>query len=126
PTPTPKPAPPPVIKYPIEDLDIPSKSDMMPRPKLHFITDASSALASKSITSELNESATHALLETWVFLNVYCEPFMLDSFTMDDYLDAILFRFDDVDCELFVEIHCSLLKGLVGEGENGKVEITLP
>ncbi len=67
------------------------------------------------------------LLETWDTLNVYCEVFQLDSFTFDDFVEAMQFSSEDVDCELFVEIHCAALKMLVSsEAEGGKVHIQLP
>ncbi|KAF8455383.1 ATP-utilizing chromatin assembly and remodelling N-terminal-domain-containing protein [Terfezia claveryi] len=126
PAPVPKPPPPPVIKYPIEDLQIPPKPDAPKRPSMHFLSEPMALGPSNSDTAKFEEHITHYLLETWVYLNIYCEPFLLDSFTFDDYVDAIQFSTEDIDCELFVEVHCALLKSLVGEGDNGRVEISLP
>ncbi|KAF8466619.1 hypothetical protein BDZ91DRAFT_815431 [Kalaharituber pfeilii] len=123
PVPVPKPPPPPVIRYPIEDLQVPPKSDAPQRPRLHFVTHSSQP---SSNAIRFDDEIVHFLLETWVFLNIYCEPFLLDSFTFDDYVDAIQFSHEEVDCELFVDIHCALLKSFVGEGDNGRVEISLP
>lgn len=126
PAPVPKPPPPPVIRYPIEDLQIPSKPDGPKRPQFHILSRDTSSGSFSTGTVEFDENIVHFLLETWVFLNIYCEPFLLDSFTFDDYIDAIQFSTEDVDCGLFVEVHCTLLKSLVGEGDNGRLEITLP
>ena len=68
------------------------------------------------------------LLETWNTLNVYCEVFQLDSFTFDDFLEAMQLSSDELDCELFVEIHCAVLKTLVNaeKDQDGAVQISLP
>ena len=134
PTPAPKPPPPVIIRYPIEDLQIPMKAGASPRPTLHLLTHSPASNSTSTVSNGLGENTAHFLLETWVFLNIYCEPFLLDSFTFDDYHDAIQFSSEDIDsrqpgdadCTLFVEVHCSLLKSLVGEGDNGRVEISLP
>ena len=72
----------------------------------------------------IDEERTSFFLSTWVFLNIYCEPFLLDSFTFDDYIQALQFTHGDVECELFVEIHCALLKAVVNE--HGAVQVQLP
>ena len=67
------------------------------------------------------------LLETWVTLNVYCEIFKLDSFTFDDYVQAMEVASPETPCELFTEIHCAVLKHIVSaEADGGKVEVDLP
>lgn len=67
------------------------------------------------------------LLESWDTLNVYCEIFKLDSFTFDDFVEALQFTSEDLDCELFVEMHCAALKLLVdSEADGGKIQIQLP
>ena len=126
--PIPKPLPPPIIRYPIEDLQIPPRQDAPRRPNMHLLSRTATTTTSRRLseTISFDENIVHFILETWVFLNIYCEPFLLDSFTFDDYMDAIQFSAEDTECELFVEIHCALLKSLVGEGDNGRVEISLP
>lgn len=68
------------------------------------------------------------LLETWNTLNVYCEVFQIDSFTFDDYIEALQLSSDEVQCELLVEIHCAVLKKLVNDvnDKNGQVQVALP
>uniref|UniRef100_A0A8H7N4U1 DDT domain-containing protein n=1 Tax=Bionectria ochroleuca TaxID=29856 RepID=A0A8H7N4U1_BIOOC len=67
------------------------------------------------------------LLETWDTLNVYCEIFKLDSFTFDDFIEAMFSASESMPVQLFDEIHCSVLKILVdSERDGGKVRVTLP
>jgi hypothetical protein len=142
-TPPPPPPPPKPIKYPIEDLDIPPRENAV-RPKLHQLSSltivsepkdasanrssppASSPSASSQVVkgNGIDEEKTAFFLSTWVFLNIYCEPFLLDSFTFDDYIQALQFSSDETDCELFVEIHCALLKAIVNE--QGVIQCQLP
>ncbi|KAL7272574.1 hypothetical protein RUND412_004610 [Rhizina undulata] len=151
-TPPPPPPPPKPIKYPIEDLDLLPQTNAR-RPILHYLsahttikkTDAlivdapainrrvsrastrSSNVPSASpapTTNGIDEEKVQFYLSTWVFLNIYCEPLILDSFTFDDYLQALEFSNEELDCELFVEIHCALLKAIVNE--QGVVQAQLP
>lgn len=127
-TEAPKPPPPP-IKYPIEDLDIAPTKDGKQRPPLKFLTDDQADYANdhNMLEGNIKPESVGALLETWNTLNVYCEVFQLDSFTFDDFVEAMRFSSDEVDCELFVEIHCAVLKKLVNsEKEDGAVQISLP
>jgi hypothetical protein len=121
-----KPPPPPPIKYPIDDLHVPYKEPTYFRPKLHFLepSDINGGIVINA--NGFADRTVSYMLETWVFLNVFCDTFHLDSFTFDDYADALQFSSMDTDCELYNEVHCSLLKALVKEGENGGVEIPLP
>ncbi|KAF3915312.1 hypothetical protein AA313_de0203531 [Arthrobotrys entomopaga] len=112
----PKPPPKPVIKYPIEDLTIMPLANLKPRPTLKRLHEVIPG-------KKLSEDSVPHLLETWVFLNVYCEPFLLDSFTFDDYIDALFYKDEHQDCALLLEIHCSMLKALVDAGDEGKVKI---
>lgn len=66
-------------------------------------------------------------LETWDTLNVYCEIFHLDSFTFDDYVEAMQIASEDTKVQLFDEVHCAVLKILVqSEADGGKVQFRLP
>ncbi|KAM5446467.1 putative dolichyl-P-Glc:Glc1Man9GlcNAc2-PP-dolichol alpha-1,3-glucosyltransferase [Microsporum audouinii] len=120
---SPTPLPPP-IKYPIEDLDLAPATDCQPRPPLKFLHKDEAHEEGSSI----NMNSIGSLLETWNTLNVYCEVFQLDSFTFDDFVEAIQFSSDDVDCELLVEIHCAVLKTLVNaeSDQDGAIQVTLP
>jgi hypothetical protein len=126
PPPTP---PPPPIKYPIEDLDIPPSHDSR-RPPLKFLTDEDSIENGNfpMVRHGIKMESVGLLLETWNTLNVYCEVFQLDSFTFDDFLEAMQLSSDELDCELFVEIHCAVLKTLVNaeKDQDGAVQISLP
>ncbi|KAI5781156.1 ATP-utilizing chromatin assembly and remodelling N-terminal-domain-containing protein [Geopyxis carbonaria] len=130
---SPAPPPPPKpIKYPIEDLDLPPKEDDK-RPKLHYlsslttttITDQESSTSSPDLEeSVIDETKASFYLSTWVYLNIYCEPLVLDSFTFDDYFQALQINTEDVHCELLVEIHCALLKAIVDT--QGALQAQLP
>jgi hypothetical protein len=54
--------------------------------------------------------------------------FELDSFTFDDFVQAMRFSSEEMDCEMFVEIHCAVLKKLVNAtgDEGGAVQVSLP
>lgn len=69
--------------------------------------------------------AINALLETWLFLNTYSQPLVLDTFTFDCYLDTLNFDEVDVGCDLLNEIHCSLLCALMGT-KKAELLIQLP
>lgn len=127
----PKPAPPPPPpKYPIEDLEIPPVRDGTHRPPLKFLSESTPSLnrVSEGAGSGIAMESVGLLLETWDTLNVYCEVFQLDSFTFDDYVEALRITSEDVHCELLVEIHCAVLKKLVNDSndKNGQVQISLP
>jgi hypothetical protein len=124
----PPPPPPPPIKYPIEDLQVGPRPDGPKRPPIKYFSqdtplDSGKAREGNGIRME----SVGALLESWDTLNVYCEIFKLDSFTFDDFVEAIQFSSEDVDCQLFVEMHCAVLKLLVSsEADGGKVNVQLP
>lgn len=128
---TPKQPSPPPIKYPIEDLDIaPDRESKKQRPFLKFlaVNETDDADDEDLLHDDVQPDSVGLLLETWNTLNVYCEVFQLDSFTFDDFLQAMRFSSEDVDCELFVEMHCAVLKKLVNseKDQNGAVQISLP
>lgn len=121
----PRPPPPPPVKYPIEDLDIAPVRDGTHRPALKFFSGNGKGEGS---TSGVTDKTVGFLLETWNTLNVYSQVLHLDSFTFDDFVDAMQFSSDETDCELFVESHCSVLKMLVNSenDQNGAMQISLP
>lgn len=122
------PSPPP-IRYPMEDLELPPCRDEKHRPTLKFmmVGESDDDGAEDLLPDDLEPDSVGLLLETWDTLNVYCEVFQIDSFTFDDFLQAMRFSSEEMDCELFVELHCAILKKLVNsENENGAVQINLP
>lgn len=125
-----KPASQPPPKYPIEDLEIPPIHDGTHRPPIRFLSETTPTLGrvSEGAGGGIEMESVGLLLETWDTLNVYCEVFQLDSFTFDDYVEALRFTSEDVQCELLVEIHCAVLKRLVNDvnDKNGQVQVTLP
>ncbi|KAL5361147.1 chromatin remodeling complex WSTF-ISWI, large subunit [Aspergillus floccosus] len=127
----PRPPSPPPIKYPIEDLEIaPDREKKNQRPPLKFLSldEADDPNDEDLLQDDLDTESVGLLLETWNTLNVYCEVFELDSFTFDDFFQAMRFSNEDIDCELFVEVHCAVLKKLVNaeKDDGGAIQISLP
>jgi hypothetical protein len=125
----PPPPPPPPIKYPVEDLQVPLRHNVPHRPSLKFFSQDTplNIGKTKGEGNGILMKSIGPLLETWDTLSVYCEIFKLDSFTFDDFVEAMQFSSEDVDCELFVEIHCAALKVIVqAEAEGGKIQVQLP
>lgn len=73
-----------------------------PKPVFHFDT---------LYPSDVSEVS----LEVWTFINVYKEILVLDSFTYDDFIDAL--RCDN-ETDLLNEIHCALLSQVVGDNSD--------
>lgn len=90
------------IKYPIDDLDGRLAFDAASRPRLKE-EDA------------IDNAFLGDVMSTWTFLNMFGEPLHLDSFTLDDYIDALRYQDTDFPCDLIIEIHCCLLKSLVSD-----------
>jgi DDT domain-containing chromatin protein len=121
------PPPPPQIKYPIEDMDVPPKETDITRPPLKSFIDLPVAgLESDEDypTGKLKEESIGPMLEVWNTLNVHSEVFILDSFTLDDFAEALRFSAPDGECELLAEVHCAVLKQLVDS--QGKLMVPLP
>ena len=118
------------IKYPIEDLELPPDREKPRRPSVKFLEEDLDADADDEyfVESDIESELVGILLEVWNTLNVFCEVFQLDSFTFDDFLQAMRFSSEEMDCELFVEIHCAVLKKLVNSenSQNGTMEVYLP
>jgi hypothetical protein len=124
-----EPSPPPVpqIKYPIEDLDVCPKDTDVQRPQLKFFTDmhiSGNDKGQRSKTGKFEEKSVGPLLEVWNTLNVHNEVFILDSFTIDDFAQALCFSSMDVYCELLTEMHCAVLKQIVND--KGQLMVNLP
>ena len=128
----PRPSPPPPPKYPIEDLEIRPARDGNYRPPMKWLSHdhetAGTSHRSDETCSGILMESVGLLLETWNSLNVWCQVYELDSFTFDDYIEALQFSSDEVQCELIVEIHCAVLKKLVNDvdDKNGQVQVSLP
>ncbi|KAL8999079.1 MAG: hypothetical protein Q9169_001967 [Polycauliona sp. 2 TL-2023] len=125
-----QPPPPPPLKYPIEDLELPPIRNKAPRPALKFLSidPAYPHFRVERSSTKVLMHSVGPLLETWDTLNVYCEVFQLDSFTFDDYVEALQLTHDIYKCRLISEIHCAVLKKLVNDvyDKNGQVQIALP
>lgn len=125
----PEPAPPPPPpKYPIEDLQLEPRDDYV-RPALKFLCNdpPEGIVDSGARNDKILMKSIGPLLETWDTLNVYCEIFKLDSFTFDDFVEAMEVASDEIPCQLFTEVHCAVLKHIVtSEADGGKVQVNLP
>ncbi|KAK8034749.1 hypothetical protein PG993_009744 [Apiospora rasikravindrae] len=120
--------PPPPPKYPIEDLQLEPRDDYV-RPALKFLCNdpPEGIVDSGARNDKILMKSIGPLLETWDTLNVYCEIFKLDSFTFDDFVEAMEVASDETPCELFTEVHCAVLKHIVSsEADGGKVQVNLP
>lgn len=113
------------IKYPCEDLEIKDTFDKV-RPTLKFFSDdgPDGYQRAEDTKNGILMKSVGPLLGAWETLNVHDTIYMLDSFTYDDFVDAMLFSSEETECELFVEIHCSILKQIVSE--SGKIQPPLP
>lgn len=115
------------IKYPMEDLEIKQPRTSPVRPPLKFFSDdvpegVPAPDEDKKIGIAMK--SVGPLLCAWETLNVHDTVYMLDSFTFDDFVDAMRFTSEEVDCELFVEVHCSILKQIISD--SGKIQPPLP
>ncbi|KAH8668321.1 ATP-utilizing chromatin assembly and remodelling N-terminal-domain-containing protein [Xylariales sp. PMI_506] len=127
-TPSEPPPPPPPPKYPIEDLQLEPRDDYV-RPPLKFLCSdpPQGVVDSGARNDKILMKSIGPLLETWDTLNVYCEIFKLDSFTFDDFIQAMEVATAAVPCQLFDEIHCAVLKQLVSsEADGGKLQVRMP
>jgi len=115
------------VKYPIEDLKIKQPRITVTRPPLKFfsddVPDGAEPPPDEKKTGILMESIG-SLLRTWDTLNVHDTIYMLDSFTFDDFVEAMGYSSDHIECELLVEIHCAVLKQYVSDA--GKIQVQLP
>ncbi|KAF2836713.1 hypothetical protein M501DRAFT_1007053 [Patellaria atrata CBS 101060] len=120
-----QPPPPPPIKYPIDDLDVGHRRHGELRPQLKFMTKDNPAqnTSKPQFGSELQMQSVGPLLEIWNTLNVHVEVYILDSFTFDDLVEAMQLSSESIECELFVEIHCAVLKQLVDR--EGDIQVPL-
>lgn len=123
-----KPAPPP-IKYPIEDLDVQPRKEIAVRPQLSFLTSEMAGFIESDRTSlpaQMQMETVGMLLEIWNTLNVQAEPYKIDSFTFDDFVDAMGFttESENTECQLLNEAFCAVMKQLVDS--DGNLQVSLP
>ena len=121
-------APPqPTMKFPTEDLDVPPRRDGQQRPALAYFAEElprDHPPEAEAPKNGLQMKAMGQLLDIWNTLNVHSEVFILDSFTIDDFAEAVRFQSQEVECVLLNEIHCAVLKLMVDE--DGEVLVDLP
>lgn len=102
-------SPPPPKRVIAEDLSQPFDS-LTKKPKPHRLEEL--------------DGCVQQALESWAFLNVYRVPLILDTFTFDDFLTAMVW--DDTDsCGLLDEIFCAVLSGFMSE-KNQDLLVPLP
>lgn len=115
------------IKYPIDDLRIKQPRTSISRPPLKFfsddVPDGNEPPPETKKTGILMKSMG-PLLCIWDTLNVHDTIFSLDSFTFDDFVEAMGYSSEEEECELLVEVHCAVLKQYVSD--SGKIQVLLP
>ncbi|KAF4549246.1 ATP-utilizing chromatin assembly and remodelling N-terminal domain-containing protein [Elsinoe fawcettii] len=111
------------IRFPLDDLDLPPKSDAPKRPQLKFIAPLDNSPDSET---GLHMQSVGPLLEIWNALSVHWDIFELDAFTFDDFFNAMKYEIYDLSppCEMFDEIHSGVLKMMVDKG--GEVQVQMP
>ncbi|EOD50268.1 putative ddt domain protein [Neofusicoccum parvum UCRNP2] len=100
----------------LDNLLIQPKRNGLQRPALKFLSDDVPPRAEPPADKlGIQMKSVGDLLFVWQTLNVHAEVFILDSFTIDDFIEALSYHGDAVNCELLVEVHCAVLKQLVDE-----------
>lgn len=111
----------------MEDLEIRQPRVEPVRPSFKFFSDdVPEGMEEPDVEEKtgIMMKSVGPLLCAWDTLNVHDGIYALDSFTFDDFVDAMRFADEEVECELFVEVHCSILKQIVNE--SGKLQTPLP
>lgn len=115
------------IKYPIDDLRIRQPRINVTRPPLKFLSDD----VPDGVDPPEDDNTTGILMKSigplltiWETINVHDTIYSLDSFTMDDFVEAMGYASEDPECELLVEVHCAVLKQYVNS--SGKLQVHLP
>ncbi|KAF2270098.1 hypothetical protein CC78DRAFT_574215 [Lojkania enalia] len=113
------------VKYPTEDLRIKAPRVNIQRPPLKFFADdVPEGCERPDKKTGILMKSIGPLLCAWETLNVHDTIYQLDSFTLDDFVDAMRFASEEIECELLVEVHCSVLKQVINE--SGKLQAPLP
>jgi hypothetical protein len=112
----PRPPSPPRIVYPVEDLDLPPMQGATCRPKLKKFS---------AKYPNIKDDALDSLLHTWAAMNMLHEWLVIDTFTIDDFAEAMGLgasyegEIGPEMNELVVETHCAVLKRIVdAAGQN--------
>ncbi|KAK8159211.1 putative chromatin remodeling complex protein [Phyllosticta citrichinensis] len=107
---------PPPIKYPIEDTEVPMRLNGVIRPTPKFLAnDVPKYAQPPKEDLGIQMKSVGPMLSVWQTLNVHAEVYILDSFTLDDFIEALAYPGDAYDCQLLTEIHCALLKLLIDD-----------
>lgn len=119
-----QPAPPPPIKYPIEDLQLEPKGADAQRPPMKDFTQYNPFPEAVGKAPELlSMLSIGSLLKIWDTMQVFSGYFKIDGFTLDDFYGAMLVTSEQIPCLLFDEIHCTVLEKLfeVSSVESGEL-----
>lgn len=104
----------------LEDLLLPFKDDIE-RPKWKQL----SGFEKLPLDIESNYKITLSnVLEVWMFINMFHEALVIDTFTFDDFLNAIQWKNSTEECPLLIEIFCSMLSCIMNE--KGEMLVNLP
>ncbi|ORY10467.1 ALG6, ALG8 glycosyltransferase family-domain-containing protein [Clohesyomyces aquaticus] len=113
------------VKYPCEDLEIRAPRLTTERPPLKFFSDdVPEGHDAPEKKMGILMKSIGPLLCTWDTLNVHDGIYALDSFTLDDFVGALRFQSEEVECELLVEAHCAVFKQIINK--SGKLLAPLP
>lgn len=118
---------PPEPKYPREDLEVKPKSSSGTKPQLRFQKNDRLDLDPEEDMQNIENISSTCVgkaLSIWSTLNIHSRFFVIDSFTYDNFIDAMLYKSSEAPCELFEEVHCAILKSIVNK--QGEAEAVLP
>lgn len=120
-------APPEPVKYPREDLEVPLNSSSGTKPPLRSQKNDRLDLDPEEDMQNIDcvsSTCVGKALSIWSTLNIHSKFFVIDSFTYDNFIDAMLYNSSEAPCELFEEVHCAILKSIVNK--QGEAEATMP
>lgn len=103
----------------MEDLLLPAKPDMI-KPNWKVLA----GFEKLPFDYETSPISMSNLLEVWIFLNMFHEPFVIDTFTFDDFIYALQWKDSTQPCPLLLDIFCALLTCIMSK--DGELLITLP
>lgn len=115
------------VKYPTEDLRIREPKTATVRPPLKFISDdvpEGVKAPDEDDKTGIQMKSVGKILCAWDTLNVHDTIYHLDSFTLDDFVDAMRYSSEEVECELLTEVHCAVMKQIMNT--SGKYLVHLP